>query len=223
MIKKQITYIFILTTFICITLFGCDSVATLFHGDKPETVATPTATPIAGTYTEAKIVTLSCITQGAEIYYTLNGINPTTASLSYSSPIIIDSTTTLKAMAIKEGMINSQIFTAVYIINIPPPSPPNTPTNLEWSPYGRERPPSVYLEWSPVPNTTGYYVYRSLSIYSSYIRVGSSDTNSYKDTGVATETTYYYKVSAYNDNGESSLSSYVMVSVRGDGPQPFNP
>jgi hypothetical protein len=79
---------------------------------------TPIASVDAGTYTETKSVTLSTTTPDAKIYYTTNGSTPSSTSTEYSSAISIEKTTTLKAIAIKEGVTNSDIFTAVYTINI---------------------------------------------------------------------------------------------------------
>lgn len=82
-------------------------------------VATPTFTPAAGTYTEAQDVTISCATEGATIYYTTDGTTPDTLSSIYYTPVSISETTTIKAIAMKEGLDNSSIATATYIINIP--------------------------------------------------------------------------------------------------------
>jgi len=91
-----------------------------------ETVATPTFSPAEGTYTEAQNVTISCETEGATIYYTLDGEEPTASSAVYSSPIAISETTTVKAMAAKDGMLDSEVATAVYTIDIPTPPTPST-------------------------------------------------------------------------------------------------
>ena len=51
---------------------------------------------------------------GAEIHYTTNGSNPTASSSLYSSPITLNATTTVKAIAIKNGVkssVASQTFT----------------------------------------------------------------------------------------------------------------
>ncbi len=82
-------------------------------------VATPTFTPAAGTYTEAQNVTISCATEGATIYYTTDGTTPDTLSSIYYTPVSISETTTIKAIATKEGLDNSNIATATYTINIP--------------------------------------------------------------------------------------------------------
>lgn len=81
-----------------------------------EPVATPTFTPEAGTYTEAQTVSIACATNGATIYYTTDGTTPTASSAVYSTPISVAETMTIKAMATKEGMINSEITEATYTI-----------------------------------------------------------------------------------------------------------
>jgi hypothetical protein len=81
-----------------------------------QTVATPAASIAAGTYSAAQSVTLSCATENAAIYYTTNGNNPTETSARYSGAINISATTTLKAIAVKDGMNNSSVLTAVYTI-----------------------------------------------------------------------------------------------------------
>ena len=82
------------------------------------TVATPTFTPAAGTYYEAQTVSIACTTDGATIYYTLDGTDPTESSPVYSTPIIIEETTTVKAIAMKEGYNNSNIAEATYTIQL---------------------------------------------------------------------------------------------------------
>lgn len=79
-----------------------------------QSVATPTFSPAAGSYTTTQNVTINCETTGATIYYTLDGSAPTTSSSVYSSPIAISETTTVKAMGVKAGMNNSSVATAVY-------------------------------------------------------------------------------------------------------------
>lgn len=82
-------------------------------------VATAVVTPVAsvkgGTYTETQSVTLSCATEGADIYYTLDGTEPSSQSTKYESAITIDKTTTLKAIAIKDDE-TSDVLTEEYAI-----------------------------------------------------------------------------------------------------------
>ena len=82
-------------------------------------VATPTFSPAAGTYASAQSVELNTTTAGATIYYTTDGTDPTTSSSVYSSAISVSTTTTIKAIAVKEGMDNSTVASATYtIVNI---------------------------------------------------------------------------------------------------------
>ena len=78
-------------------------------------VATPVISPSTTTFSGTVSVTLSS-TSGATIYYTTNGSNPTTASTPYNSPFTISATTTVKAVAIKNGMINSTTATKQYTL-----------------------------------------------------------------------------------------------------------
>ena len=87
------------------------------------TVATPTFTPAEGTYNSAQACTLSCTTSGATIKYTTNGTDPSpTYGNMYSTPIQINSTTTVKAYAYKDGMTDSGIATATYTIQVATPT-----------------------------------------------------------------------------------------------------
>ena len=80
-----------------------------------QTVATPTFSPAAGTYTSAQDVTISCETQGATIYYSYDNQNWT----AYTSALNIDETKTVYAKAEKDGMNNSAVSQATYTINLP--------------------------------------------------------------------------------------------------------
>ena len=72
---------------------------------------------------------------------------------------------------------------------------------------------SITVSWNSVTGATGYYVYRSATSGGTYTRVGTATANSYTNTGLSSSTTYYYKVSAYNANGEGELSSYVSGTI----------
>ena len=85
-------------------------------------VATPTFSPAAGTYTEVQSVTLSCETEDAAIYYTTNGDAPTTSSTLYEGAISVGESMTIKAIAVKDGLDNSNLASALYTINLPLPS-----------------------------------------------------------------------------------------------------
>ena len=80
------------------------------------TVATPTFTPPTGTYTTAQTVTIASATPGATIHYTTNGGTPTDTSPTYSTPVNVSTSMTLKALALAANMYNSDIASATYAI-----------------------------------------------------------------------------------------------------------
>jgi glucose/arabinose dehydrogenase len=90
----------------------------IYQNATPNPVAAaPAFSPSGGTYTSAQLVTISSTTAGAAIYYTLDGTTPTTASTLYAAPVNITASATLKALAVKSGMVNSSITSASYTIN----------------------------------------------------------------------------------------------------------
>lgn len=86
------------------------------------TAATPTISPVAGTFTTGQTVTISDTTSGAAIYYTTDGSAPTAQSTLYASAISVGRTETIKAIAVAANYINSAIASAAYTI-IPLGSP----------------------------------------------------------------------------------------------------
>ena len=83
------------------------------------TCATPTFSPAEDEVVYNTNVEISCATQGATIYYTTDGSTPTTESPVYSAAIPITSNTTIKAIAVKEGLINSSEASAEYTLHLP--------------------------------------------------------------------------------------------------------
>ena len=91
-------------------------------------VGAPTPSVESGTYTENQKVALKSSTEGATIYFTTNGVEPgRTTGQRYTSTIPAGGmegqsiTTTIKAIAVKNGMQDSEVKTFTYTINIPKP------------------------------------------------------------------------------------------------------
>jgi chitobiase/beta-hexosaminidase-like protein len=80
------------------------------------TLAPPTLTPAGGTFTNSISVTAAA---GEPIYYTLNGMLPTTNSMLYTGPIILNSNATVMASAFLPGYVNSVAATGNFTI-LPP-------------------------------------------------------------------------------------------------------
>ena len=112
------------------TWIGSEGVVVLTFADTGKisaiTVTTASATGVQeprfslaeGTYYVAQEVELSCGTVDATIHYTTDNSDPTTSSATYSSPIKIETTTTIKAIAVKGGD-KSDIVSATYTIAEP--------------------------------------------------------------------------------------------------------
>ena len=79
-------------------------------------VETPVFSVTAGEVEAGTTVTITSATEGASIYYTTDGTDPTAQSTAYTAAIAINETVTIKAIAMKEGMTTSEIASAEYTI-----------------------------------------------------------------------------------------------------------
>lgn len=113
------------TAAITFTIEGYDlSGTTIVNVEQIEykAVATPTASIASGTTVEKGTeIVLSCTTEGATIYYTLDGSCPcdnTAARKVYDgTPIVINENTTIKAMAVAPNMYDSEVAEFTYIVD----------------------------------------------------------------------------------------------------------
>lgn len=89
----------------------------IYYGETSTTqVEQPEFFPSNGaTFVDNLTVTVSCATEGAIIYYTTDGNDPTTVSEVFpTGGLEIAKTTILKAIAVKDGLDNSEVVTATY-------------------------------------------------------------------------------------------------------------
>lgn len=88
----------------------------------------PVLSPAGGSYNGSQQVTLTDATNGAVIYYTIDGSTPTTGSTVYGSPIHVDSgTVTIKAIAQAPGASASVVTSATYTIQATTATPTLSP------------------------------------------------------------------------------------------------
>ena len=79
----------------------------------------PTFSVVSGTYNTVQNVKINCTAEGAKIYYTTDGTEPTSSSTEYTTAVTIDKTKTIKAIAVKEGWEDSSIVEAEYTLKVP--------------------------------------------------------------------------------------------------------
>ena len=92
---------------------------------------------------------------------------------------------------------------------------PAVPTGLSATAVSADQ---INLNWSANSDSPlRYYVYRALINGGTFTLIDSVDHPgaSYSSTGLATSTTYYYKISAVNDVGESAQSEQVSATTFG--------
>jgi hypothetical protein len=189
------------------------------------TVSTPTFSPSQGTYSSTQTAIISTATDGAIIYYTIDGADPTEDSSTYSSPITISSTTTLKAKAYKSGSNPSEIATAIYTITDPSDTTP--PICSSGSPTGTlsSGTTSATLSLSTNETATCKYSTTAGTVYSSIANTFTS-TNSTNHsttiTGLTDDNSYTYYIrcvdTSDNSNAEDYTISFSVVSTSGDNP-----
>ena len=104
-----------------------------FNNNGTSKVATPTFDVAAGSFDVNQEVNISCATSGATIHYTTDGSTPTASSNAYSSSISVsganvhissaiavsgdETALTIKAIAVKDDMEDSDVASATYNIN----------------------------------------------------------------------------------------------------------
>ncbi|HEX3073256.1 MAG TPA: FN3 associated domain-containing protein, partial [Ignavibacteriales bacterium] len=80
-----------------------------------DTVKALAFTPEGGQYDADQTVTITTATEGAEIYYTLDGKAPSYKSTLYTAAISVPLNTTLKAIAYAPGKVRAKATSAAYL------------------------------------------------------------------------------------------------------------
>ena len=131
----------------------------------------PTISPAGGVYSSPQSVTIQCATPDAIIHYTTDGSDPSSSSPVYAGSIIVSVMTTVKAIASKTGITDSDIASETYTFI-------TTPT---FSPSGGtySSPQNVALSCSTIGATIRYTTdgsepSSSSAVYSSPIPISST-------------------------------------------------
>ena len=95
-----------------------------------DSVSKPIASILSGAVKEGANVLLLCATRGAQIHYTTDGSAPSKDSPLYTEPIQINSAVKIKAIALKNGMLDSEVASFSYTIADPDIPYVSVQTNL---------------------------------------------------------------------------------------------
>jgi hypothetical protein len=129
---------------------GDSTARTIAYWAGPDETVTsiPVITPSDGAlFLEQCEVSISCMTEGATIYYTTNGTTPRiSARYAYTGPFIIGDSITVKAIAVAEGLERSEYVTATimkvdaltmpFVLGAPIGVSVETGGDAEWTPTG---------------------------------------------------------------------------------------
>ena len=179
------------------------------------TVATPTFSPAPGTYTTAQTVSLTTSTAGAAIKYTTDGSTPTAASPTYTGPLAVPTTRTIKAIATKAGFQNSAVASGTYTI-----TPNNggswnglTTFNIVNGTNGRWADSQVY--WSIIGRdwATGKFVHVDLG--GNLIPMSVGDNGALTKNGQAYTNYFYTLAQAKTVTIPAINSARILLSVGG--------
>lgn len=141
-------------------------------------VATPSISPASGAVVSGTEVTMTCLTDGATIYYTTNGDTPTSGSTPYDpeDKPTITSACTIKAIGIKAGLTNSAVASASYTIAEPCATPTFSVAEGEVT-KGTTVTISCATDGATIYYTTnGSTPTTSSSVYSSAITINTNQT-----------------------------------------------
>ena len=75
-----------------------------------EAVSKPRFSLASGEYNGTQKVEITCATDGAKIYYTTDGTDPSASSTEYTGEITVSASMKLKAVGVKEGYLNRCVF-----------------------------------------------------------------------------------------------------------------
>lgn len=206
---------------------GCFNAAQIANPtDVTFKVSTPTFDPESGEVMAGSAVAISTTTEDATIYYTTNGDEPTTESTVYTDPITINEDQTIKAIAVKDGMTNSDVATATYTIIVTPTVTLN-PNSIEATAAGAAG--SVSLTYANLIisdvsefDVQYYDVEGEETVAPDWIDVeGTEDNSDYVVSYLIAENTdteartAYFKVYAMDDETNLVYSNLVTVSQAG--------
>jgi hypothetical protein len=175
----------------------------LYSISAPGAAARPSANPGAGEVAAGTTVALVTSTEGADIYYTIDGSSPDSTKTKYSAPISITTAVTIKAIAVKSGLTDSAVLEAAYTIVESPPAditPPAEVTGLSGIPGDG----AVSLSWTDPADADLASLEITWSPDGTAPQTVAKGAGTYAASGLTNGTAYTFTVKAVDATGNSS-------------------
>lgn len=136
-------------------------------------------------------------------------ITYSTRQVNSNSNVPVDAEYLTWASADDTGTTHDPKLVVVYTA-----TPPTTPTGLAATVFSSVR---IDLSWNTVSGADSYILERSPDGSTGWTQIGGTITGlTYSDTGRTAGTIYYYRISATNTGGTSSVSSSVNATTQTD-------
>jgi hypothetical protein len=198
----------------------------LFKGARPTVTSVPASvnygqtfpvqTPNATSITKVNLVSLSSVTHTFNENQRLNRLSfsQTTGGLNVTAPANANLCPPGYYMLF---LINSNgvpsVAKFIQVFGNPSGSPPDAPTNLTATGVSGTQ---INLSWNETStNVTGFKIERSTTSTGGFVQIATTPSNvlTYSDTGVASSTTYYYRVRATNNTLDSPYSNIASATA----------
>jgi hypothetical protein len=111
-----------------------------------------------------------------------------------------------RVIDVKEAKVNPEL-------NEPKPTILGRPSSLVQN-IEKSSANGIQLTWKKADNAKGYEIYRSIKKGSGYKIIKKVNASSYKDSKLASGTTYYYKVRAYSGTTKSVYTNVLTATTK---------
>src|SRR6202790_851758 len=168
-------------------------------------VAAPTFNPPAGPYASPQMVSINTTTSGASIRYTTDGSTPTSSvgTLYNNTPVAVNSTLTLKAIAYKTGLTDSSVTSGTYTIT---GGGGNTALFVATD-------SATQGSWKGVYGANGYNVIDDTVAYPAYVTVTPAGQSNYVWAGSTTDVRALQKPLSATDRIAATWYSYGSFTI----------
>ena len=168
--------------------------------DEPGTI--DVASPVISV-SESHVLSISCTTEGAYIYYTTNGTQPSSSNNAYNAPVGIEGNCTIKAIAVKDGHSSEvSTYTVSDFICVIPTISQTAESNIISITSDTQNASIYYTLDNSTPTKTSTLYTGEFSITKSCIVKAIAIKAGYKDSPIATQSVIFYSPTPDDDHDD---------------------